>query len=62
MEAKVNLKKINQPDKLKTIASANGETGTKYLTGNDLGSNTATVLFEFKEKNYIIPVGGGMSI
>ena len=57
VEAKINLKKLNQPDKLKIVASANGETETKYLTGNDLDSNTATVSFEFNEKNDIVTVG-----
>ena len=57
MEAKINLKKLNHPDKLKVVASANGNTETKYLTGNDLDSNTATVSFEFNEKNDIVTVG-----
>jgi len=54
---KLISKKLNQPDKLKIVASANGETETKYLTGNDLDSNTATVSFEFNEKNDIVTVG-----
>ena len=57
VEAKINLKKLNHPDKLKVVASANGDTETKYLTGNDLDSNTATVSFEFNEKNDIVTVG-----
>lgn len=57
VEAKINLKKLNHPEKLKVVASANGDTETKYLTGNDLDSNTATALFEFNEKNDIVTVG-----
>jgi hypothetical protein len=57
VEAKINLKKLIHPDKLKIVASANGETETKYLAGNDLDSNTATVSFEFNEKNDIVTVG-----
>jgi hypothetical protein len=57
VEAKIDLKSLNLPDKLKVVASANGETGTKYLTGNDLNRNSATVSFEFKEKNDIVTVG-----
>ena len=58
VEAKIDLKSLNLPDKLKVVASANGETGTRYLTGNDLNSNSATVSFEFNEKNDIVTVGG----
>ena len=57
VEAKINLKKLNHPDKLKVVASANGDTETKYLTGNDLDSNTAIVSFEFNQKNDIVTVG-----
>jgi hypothetical protein len=57
VEAKIDLKSLNLPDKLKVVASVNGETGTKYLTGNDLNSNSATVSFEFNEKNDIVTVG-----
>lgn len=57
VEAKIDLKSLNLPAKLKVVASANGETGTRYLTGNDLNSNSATVSFEFNEKNDIVTVG-----
>lgn len=59
VEAKIDLKSLNLPDKLKVVASANGETSTKYLTGNDLNSKRATVSFEFNEKNDIVTVGSG---
>ena len=41
IDVKINLKKLTHNDKLKVVASANGENETKYLTGNDLDSNTA---------------------
>jgi len=57
VQTKINLKKLNSPDKLKVVASANGDNETKYLTGNDLDSNTVTVSFEFNRKNDIVSVG-----
>ena len=57
VDAKINLKSLNHPDKLKVVASANGDNDTKYLTGSDLNSNTATVSFEFNQKNDIVSVG-----
>lgn len=57
LDAKINLKKLNHPDKLKVIASANGDSETKYLMGTDLSSNSATVSFEFNRKNGIVDVG-----
>lgn len=57
VEAKIDLQSLNNPDKLKVVASANGEIGTKYLTGNDLKSNIVTVSFEFNEKNDIVTAG-----
>ena len=57
VEAKIDLKSLNLPDKLKVVVSANGETATKYLSGNDLNSKIASVTFEFKEKNGIVTVG-----
>lgn len=59
LEGKIDLKSLNLPDKLKVVASANGETDTKYLIGNDLNSNSATVSFEFNEKNDIVTIGTG---
>lgn len=57
VDAKINLINLNHPDKLKVVVSANGDNLTKYLTGNDLNSNTATVSFEFNQKNDIVTVG-----
>lgn len=57
IQPKINLKSLNNPAKLKVVASANGDNETKYLTGNDLNSNTATVSFEFNQKNDIVSVG-----
>ena len=57
VDAKIDLKSLSHPEKLKVVASANGETATKYLTGNDLNSNSAAVSFEFNEKNDIVSVG-----
>lgn len=57
VEAKIDLIKLNHPDTLKVVASANGDNETKYLTGSDLDSNTVTVSFEFNQKNDIVTVG-----
>ena len=51
IDAKVNIKNLNNPQKLKVVAYSNGENKTKYLTGNDLKSNTATASFQFNQKN-----------
>lgn len=50
VDAEINLKKLNHPDKLKVVISANGDTETKYLIGKDLNSNSATVSFELDQK------------
>lgn len=57
VDAEINLKKLNHPDKLKVVISANGDTETKYLIGKDLNSNTATVSFELDQKNDIVNAG-----
>lgn len=57
VEAKIDLKSLNNPDKLKVVASANGETETRYMTDNALDSNIATVSFEFNQKNEVVTVG-----
>jgi hypothetical protein len=57
IEAKINLQKLNHPAKLKVVASANDDNETKYLTGNDLNSDTATASFEFNQKNDVVTVG-----
>jgi hypothetical protein len=51
---KINLKKLNNPQKLKVVAYSTGQNKTKYLTGNDLKSNTATVSFQFNQKNDLV--------
>ncbi len=54
--AKMNLKKLDNPNRLKVVAYSNGENKTKYLTGNNLNSNTATVSFQFNQKNDLVTV------
>lgn len=56
IDPKINIKKLNNPQKLKVVAYSNGENKTKYLTGNDLNSNTATVSFQFNQKNDLVTV------
>jgi hypothetical protein len=51
IDPKIDLKKLNNPQKLKVVAYSNGENKTKYLISNDLKSNTATTSFEFNQKN-----------
>jgi hypothetical protein len=51
---KINLKKLNNPQKLQVVAYSTGQNKTKYLTGNDLKSNTATVSFKFNQKNDLV--------
>ena len=57
IDARINLKKLDNPQKLKVIASANGDTQVKNVTGNDLDSKSTSVLFEFNKKNDIVSVG-----
>jgi hypothetical protein len=57
IEAKIDLERLNLPEKLKVVASANGETATKYLEGKDMKATSASVTFEFNEKNDIVSVG-----
>ena len=57
IDAKINLKNINNPQKLKVVAFSNGENKTKYLTGNDLKSNSAIASFQFNQKNNLVTVG-----
>jgi hypothetical protein len=59
---KINIKKLNNPQKLKVVAYSNGENKTKYLTGNDLKSNTATVSFQFKRKMTLLLLLIGMNM
>lgn len=57
IDPKINLKKLDNPNKLKVVASANGENQTKYVEGKDLNSDTATVSFEFNKKNDVVTAG-----
>jgi hypothetical protein len=57
IDAKINLQKLNGADKLKVVASANGDTQVKNVTGNDLKSKSTTVSFRFNQKNNIVTVG-----
>ena len=57
IEAKINLKKLNVTDKLKVVAFANGDNKTKNVVGKDLESETATVSFQFDQKNDLVTVG-----
>jgi len=57
VDAKIDLNGLNYPDKLKVVASANGEIDTKYLSTNELSSDRASVSFKFNEKNDIVTVG-----
>ena len=54
IQPKINLKKLTNPQKLKVVAYSNGDNKTKYLTGNDLKSNTATTSFQFNQKNELV--------
>lgn len=57
IDAKINLKKLNNPSKLKVVASANGDTQAKIVEGEDLDSKSTTVSFPFNEKNDVVSVG-----
>jgi len=57
IEAKINLKKLDNPNKLKVVAFANGDNKTKNVVAEDLESETATVSFQFDQKNDIVTVG-----
>jgi hypothetical protein len=57
IEAKIDLERLSLPDKVKVVASANGETATKYLEGKDLKATSKSATFEFNEKNDIVSVG-----
>jgi len=57
IDARINLKKLDNAQKLKVIASANGDTQVKNVTGNDLNSKSTSVSFEFNEKNDVVSVG-----
>src|SRR5437867_5670184 len=57
IDPKIDLKKLNNPQKLKVVAYSTGQNKTKYLTGNDLNSNTATVSFQFNQKNDLVTAG-----
>ena len=57
IDAKINTQKLNGADKLKVVATANGDTQVKNVTGNDLKSKSTTVSFSFNQKNNIVSVG-----
>lgn len=57
IDVRINLKKLDNPQKLKVIASANGDTQIKNVTGDDLNSKSTSVSFDFNEKNDIVNVG-----
>ena len=57
INAKINLQKLSDAAKLKVVASANGDTQVKNVTGNDLKSKSTTVSFRFNQKNNIVSVG-----
>ena len=50
IDAKINTQKLNGADKLKVVATANGDTQVKNVTSNDLKSKSATVSFRFNQK------------
>lgn len=57
VEVEIDLKKLDHPDRLKVVASANGDSETKYLTGNEINSNVATVsLVLIKEMTLLLSV------
>ena len=57
IEAKINLKKLNNPTKLKVVASANGDIQVKTLEADDLNSKSTTVSFPFDQKNDVVTAG-----
>lgn len=57
VEAKINLQKLNDPTKMKVVASANGDTQVKNVSGNDLKSKSTTDSFRFNQKNDVVKVG-----
>ena len=57
INAKINLKDLNNAQKLKVVAYSNGENKTKYLIGNDLNSGSVTVPFQFNQKNDLVTAG-----
>ena len=57
IEAKINLQKLTDPTKMKVVASANGDTQIKNITGNELKSKSTTVSFRFNQKNDVVKVG-----
>jgi hypothetical protein len=57
INAKINTQKLDDADKLKVVATANGDTQVKNVTGNDLKSKSTTVSFRFNQKNNIVSVG-----
>jgi hypothetical protein len=50
IDAKINTQKLNGADKLKVVASTNGDTQVKNVTSKDLKSKSTTVSFRFNKK------------
>jgi len=57
IDAKIDLEKFRGADKLKVVASANGDNKTKIIQGEDLKLKSTTVSFPFNQKNDIVNVG-----
>ncbi|MGE5822656.1 MAG: hypothetical protein ACM31M_08790, partial [Nitrososphaerota archaeon] len=57
IEAKIDLEKFSGSDKLKVVASANGDNKTKIVQGEDLKSKSTTVSFPFNQKKDIVSIG-----
>lgn len=58
VDAKIDLTKIPDPEKLKVIAFANGESAVKYIENiEDIKSTSISVPFAFENTNDIVTVG-----
>lgn len=58
IEAKINLMEIPDPEKLKVVAFANGDTKVKYIEDiTDAKSGSVTIPFTFDSTNNIVSVG-----
>ena len=63
IDAKINLKKLNNPSKLKVVASANGDTQVKILEGEDLDLKEALLFhFHLTRRMMLLLLAAGMSI
>jgi hypothetical protein len=57
IEAKIDLTKIVNPEKLKVVAFANDETKTTNIDIDEKNSKVVTVPFSFNKKNDVVTVG-----